>query len=268
VGSGWNAEARAAAQGLPVIDLGLLIVQLCADASDRVGSEQEAQWRILGLGDGDDRLGALGRITGLCPVGAVVLLSTQARRGGVVADRGRGLLERAAGEVGAEGSRLDDDDLDSQGSGLQAQRVRDPLDGELGRGVVAGSRRGGAAADRGDVDDRPATPVPHAGQHLFGQVHQAEEVRREQLGDVGRVGFLNRGAVAVAGIVDQHVHAAEPLSRLAGRLDDLVVIAYVQAHGQRGLRMAVDEILNGRDITGGDNRVETPRQGGLGRGAA
>jgi hypothetical protein len=47
-------------------------------------------------------------------------------------------------------------------------------------------------------------------ERRFDHRDRSEEVRREQLPHVGVVAFLDRRAVAVAGVVDQHVAAAEP----------------------------------------------------------
>ena len=96
------------------------------------------------------------------------------------------------------------------------------LDRCLGGGVVARSHRGHLDADRGDVHDGAAASGPHAGQDGLDHRDGAEEVRLEQGADLGVVAFFDRGAITVAGVVDQDVDAAEPLLGLLHGGGDLV----------------------------------------------
>ena len=52
-------EVGAAAEFLPLVDLGALLVELGLDGVQGVGSEQGAKRRAAGFGDGDDRAGEL-----------------------------------------------------------------------------------------------------------------------------------------------------------------------------------------------------------------
>ena len=85
----------------------------------------------------DQDAGGLGRVTWLRPVSAVVLLAPRSGRLGIVGDVGRGLFQRAAGELRAESSGLDDHDLDAERPDFLAQGIRQALDSELGGRVVA-----------------------------------------------------------------------------------------------------------------------------------
>src|ERR1700677_3591606 len=60
----------------------------------------------------------------------------------------------------------------------------------------------------------------------------AEEVRLEQGADLGVVAFFDRGAITVAGIVDQYVDAAaEPLLGLLHDRGDLLRLGDVKGAG-------------------------------------
>ena len=78
---------------------------------------------------------------------------------------------------------------------------------------------------------------PHAGQHRLDHVDRAEVVGVEQRPHLGVVALLDRGQVAVAGVVDQHV---DPAERLVGRGDgggDLGAVGDVERDGDaRGRR--------------------------------
>ena len=141
------------------------------------------------------------------------------------------------------------------GCELLAQRAGQAFERRFGRGVVAGARRGDPRADRGDVHDRAAAARAHAGQHRLDHRDGAEEVGGEQPLHVGVVAFLDGGAVAVAGVVDQHVDAAEALPRPPHRLRDLRVVGHVERDRERRVRVGVGEVLHARDVARGDDGV-------------
>ena len=91
----------------------------------------------------------------------------------------------------------------------------------------------------------PAPPLPHAGQHRLGQSHQAEEIGFEHGADFCVFAFLDRREIAVAGIIDQHVDAAEALFR--------------QGHGSLDLGWRIDverraqtTVVSGEFVEAGD----------------
>src|SRR5271170_7777626 len=112
------------------------------------GAERQPERRMFLFNSGDDRLGGPDRIAWLISTIALNLAATPDRRLGVGVDRFLRRLERSAGPVGAEGTRLDDDDLDPQWADLLGQRLGQALDGEFGRRVVAGAGKANEAAHR------------------------------------------------------------------------------------------------------------------------
>jgi hypothetical protein len=84
----------------------------------------------------------------------------------------------------------------------------------------------------------------------------AEEVRLEQGADLGVVAFFDRGAITVAGIVDQYVDAAtEPLLGLLHDRGDLLGFGDVKGGGEHALRCRVGQIGHLRDVACGDDSI-------------
>ena len=90
----------------------------------------------------------------------------------------------------------------------------------------------------------PLTAGPHPGQHGLDHGDGAEEVGREQLGDVVVLTFFHRGPVAVAGVVDEHVDASEPVRGLLHGGRDLGVVRHVERYSERGLGVGLDQVLD------------------------
>src|SRR4051794_38152775 len=67
-----------------------------------------------------------------------------------------------------------------------------------------------------DRDDQAGPLGPHDRQHRAGDVHWAEQVGFDLRPYVCGAELLEEPGVEVAGVVDEHVHAAEPVD---GRLD-------------------------------------------------
>ena len=136
------------------------------------------------------------------------------RRLGVGLDRALRRFQRAAGPVGAERAGLDDQDLDPERRDLLGERFGQALDGELGRRVIAGAGKADEAAHRRDVDDRARLLGPHDRQHRARHRGEAEKIGLEHGADVGVLALLDRGEIAVAGVVDEDVDAAERAARV------------------------------------------------------
>ena len=200
-------------------------------------------------------------------VHGVVLLAPLARGLGVVRDRLGRLGQRPAGEVRPEPAGLDDHRRDAQRRDLLAERQRQRLDRGLDRRVVAGALGRDPRADRGEVDDRAGAPRAHAGQHRLDRADGAEDVGVEELADGVVLALLDGGAVAVAGVVDQHVDAAEPL--LGGRT---AAVTWASSVTSSGRASAVSGWASARSdrrgVAGGDDDVVAAREDGLGEGAA
>ena len=191
-----------------------------------------------------------------CVPWALVVLDTTPSGGrGIICDGGARLHQRAAREVGPERAGLDDDHSDAERFDFRAQPCRQPFEGAFRGRIIARARRGAAGADRGNIDDGPATPRPHSRQHRLDQRHRPEEVGGEKFIDVRFVGLLHGGAIAVAGIVDEHVHRAELRLSPPHRLGDLRAVGDVQRKCERGIGIAGNEALYFPRIAGGHHRV-------------
>ena len=126
-------------------------------------------------------------------------------------DRVRRSLQRAPRPVRSERARFDHRDLDPERADFLGKRFREPHDAELRGGVEAGARVADESSDRRDVDDVSRTALAHRRQHRLGHGDQAEHIGLE-LGAIALlVRLLDRGEVAIARVVDEHVEAARPL---------------------------------------------------------
>ena len=83
----------------------------------------------------------------------------------------------------------------------------------------------------------------HVREDCFDHVDRAENVRVEQLPNVGVVRFLHRGPVTVAGIVDQNVDAAEARLCLLHHGADLGLVGDVQGQGQGRVRVCGGDVF-------------------------
>ncbi len=63
-----------------------------------------------------------------------------------------------------------------------------------------------------------AMSCPHARQHGFDAFDEAEDIGVEHLAHRFVLAFLDRGKVALAGIVQQHIGVSEPGMRLRDRI--------------------------------------------------
>ena len=89
-------------------------------------------------------------------------------------------------------------------------------------------------------------PLPWAripGQHGLDRVDHAEVVGVEERADLGVLALLDRGEVAVAGVVDQHVDPAEGLLGRGDRARDLGLVGDVERDGERAVAEVGDEVL-------------------------
>ncbi len=208
-----RAEAHARFTSLvtcfPLVDRGQQRGVLLAHRLEHVVAEQQPQRRLV---EPDHhaarrRRPCAGRRAG--GRAKALISSLRSPTCGVVVDRRRRLVHRPLGPVGAEGAGLDRGHLDAERRDLLGQRLGQRLERELRRGVVGVGRVGDEPGHRGDVDDVPAALRAHPGQHRLERVDDAEVVGVEERAHLGVVALLDRRQVAVAGVVDQHVDAAE-----------------------------------------------------------
>ncbi|GAA2152719.1 hypothetical protein GCM10010403_19650 [Glycomyces rutgersensis] len=158
--------------------------RLAHDRGDhsRVGAVREALFRLARHAFGHR------------PVGAVA---------GVLAElRGRLVLEPGLDDAG-----LDHDHVDPELVDLHAQRVRERLQGVLGRVVPGAERQGDHAADRGDVHDRAPALLSHVRQDELHEPGRGDHVHLEQVAGLGQRHLLDRAVDHRARVVDQHVDA-------------------------------------------------------------
>ncbi len=165
----------------------------------------------------------------------------------------RRLRHGAAGPIGAERARLHHGDLDAERRHLLRQGIREALHGVFGGRVIARAREAAEARHRGDVDD-VAAPLPaHHGQHGARHGEEAEDVGLELGADLLRHALLDGGQVAVAGVVHQHVDAAERPHRGLHAGLDLVVVDHVERQRERAVLAALREILDARLVARRDD---------------
>jgi hypothetical protein len=126
---------------------------------------------------------------------------------------------RSVGEVGRDQPRLQQDHVDAEAAQLEAQRVGDRLQRVLARVVVAAAGKRKPAAHRADVDDLAPVLGTHLSQHQLGEAHGPEDVGLELAPNGLQRNGLDRSALAVAGVVDEHPdRALGLLDRLDGRV--------------------------------------------------
>ncbi len=208
----------------------------------------------LRLNRGDDCAGAADGIARLLAMAGLRAIARLAGGVGVVLDsRRRDPEGGGAAEVGAEGAGRDHGDADAERRHLLGQRIRHRLDAELDHVVVADARVGDEPADRADVDDMPAPACPHPGQHRLDQLQRSEQVGVEQGMDVLVLAFLDRGQIAVAGVVDEHVHAAEAGLGRRDRRRDLARIGHVELDRKRRLAVRGREVGDVVALSRGDD---------------
>lgn len=90
----------------------------------------------------------------------------------------------------------------------------------------------------------------------------------EELLNVLVVTFLDRSAVAVPSVVDQHIDGAEPFQASRHRGLHLLLGRDIEGDGKSRLRVLVSQVFHLAGIPGGDDRVVPAGQHGLGEGPA
>ena len=177
------------------------------------------------------------------------------------------LSERPAQSV-RKGPGLDDGDAQAERREFGGQRLRQAFDGEFGGVVVAGAGKADEAADGADIHHVAGAAGAHAGQRRLGHGDEAEHVGFEHGAYFGILAFLDGGQVAVAGVVHEHVQAAE--LRLGGGDGggDLARIVHVERQSQSAILVAGDEILHAGRVARGDDGAAAALQDGFRQFAA
>src|SRR6266566_3009875 len=131
---------------------------------------------------------------------------------GVVLDARLGVRHgRRLQELGAEEPRVHDRGGDAERRNLLLQRLHPALEAELRRGVGRTERKPDEAGGRRDRDNVTGAVLAHDRQDRAGDIHRADEERPQLPVYLLRRQLLEVAGKEVAGIVDQHVDAAEPV---------------------------------------------------------
>ena len=120
-------------------------------------------------------------------------------------------VRRGAREIRAEATRLDDGHVDAERRHLGRKHLGEALDAELRRRIRRSPYRAGAAADRGDLDEPAAALLAKQRDGCLGHDDGAEEVGLDLRSEGIDRRVLDRRHVAVSGVVDDDVQAAEPI---------------------------------------------------------
>src|SRR5438132_8890893 len=243
--AGGLVERERLGQLVVGVDLRLEIGDLLLGEGDGIGAGDEAARRRLLASDPDECARELGRIAGLLPVLRLPPLELFRPAAGVVLNgpvgKGHRLLRE---ELGAEEPRVDDGGVDAERLDLGSQRLHPALETELRRGIGGTELEADEARARRDRDDVARALLAHDGQDRAGDIHRAEEARRQLPLDLLWRQLLEVARIKGTGVVDQHVDATEPVDRLPHRglsigaagnvqLDDPQVVQITQglSHG-------------------------------------
>src|SRR5215216_3083201 len=139
------------------------------------------------------------------------------------------LVGDVGGEFGGDGAGLDEGDADVWQE-LSAQGFRPPVEAPFGGRIDAVASTRSPAGDRGDVDDVAATGLELVEEDLRGG-DRAEEVDLDHLPVVVALITAEGTEQHDAGVVDQHVRAAQLLPHAFGGRNDAVAIGDVGLDG-------------------------------------
>src|SRR6266545_4442669 len=218
--------------------------------------------RRFAPGDRHQRAAELGRIAGLLAAQGIPPLQLLGGAIGVVLEGrlsvGHRLLRE---ELGAEEAGVDDGGADGEWRDLGLQRFHPALEPELRGGVGGTELRADEARARRDRDDVARALLAHDGQDGAGDVHRAEQARRQLPLDLLGRQLLEVAGIEVGGVVDQHVDAAEALDGGLHHCLGVGTAGDVELDDQQVVRLA-DGIRHGVGVAaGGDDGVA----GGEGR---
>lgn len=177
---------------------------------------------------------------------------------------GGGLRQAVAIEPRAEGPRLYQHHPDAEGGHLLGQGLGGPLQGGFGGGVISVAQGTPHPADGGDVADPSPAPLPHTGKGGPDEVHGPEEVDCKELCHLMGLALFDGSPVAVAGVVHQHVDAAEGALGLRHRPGNAVCTAEVQRQGQGPAGVGRGKGCQGGRVPGGEGGPVSPGQDGFG----
>src|SRR6266699_5681053 len=189
-----------------------------------------------------------------CSASAMASAPAMKRRGG-----GHG---RRLQELGAEEPRVDDRGGDAERRNLLLQRLHPALEAELRRGICRTEGKPDEAGGRRDRDNVPGAPLAHDRQDGAGDIHRPDEERPQLPVYLLRRQLLEVAGKEVAGIVDQHVDAAEPVDGGPRRRRGVGAVCDVQLEDQQVTRLS-HGLGYGVGVPAGGHDGVTCGQGGL-----
>ena len=167
-------------------------------------------------------------------------------------------------EVRAEAPGLDDRDFDPERPDLFGEHLREALDTPFGRRVRAATDRADASSDGRELEDPARSLASHHRDSRLGQVHDAKEIGLKLGAEVLHGRVLDRGEVPIAGVVDQHIEAAEDVNgQLDGR-NRRTLIGDVQRDGAHVVAVTLDQVGELLWIAGGGDQLVASGEYGLG----
>src|SRR4051794_18222165 len=260
--SGIVDEIRGLAQRPPLpVGLGARTLGFRRGA-DGVTPKQEPQGRFIETRDVQDGRRRLLRVAGLRAIVLALKLRDGADRrgiGGIVRENGLG----GSREVRAEAPGLDDRDFDPERPDLFSEHLRESLDTPLGRRVRAATDRADASSHGRELEDPARSLTSHHRDSRLGQVHDPKEIGLNLGAEVLNGRVLDCGKVPIAGVVDQHIEAAEGVnSQLDGR-DRCTLLGDIQRDGAHVVAVTLNQIGELLWITGSGDQLVARCEDGL-----
>ena len=239
-------------------------------ALGRVHPERQVVGDVAALGDLDEDLGGAGRVArprAIAPLADAPFMAptVSAYASGMswtVIDEPAQSVRKPLGSTTIT--------LHAERRGLGAQHPAEAVDRELG-GLVGGDagRAADAAAHGRDLHDEAAALLAQHRDGRLRDVVDAPEVGLELGAEVLVVAGLDGRDVGVAGVVDDHVEAAEPLARLGDRRAGARLgVGDVESDGLDASAVLGDEVVEllGPAGGGGDAVAGLRARRGPGRG--
>jgi hypothetical protein len=114
-----------------------------------------------------------------------------------------------AGPVGSEATGLDEGDGDPEPGDLLGERFGQPFQRPLGGVVDAQAGEGDDAREAGYLQDVPAALLAEQRDGRLGDPQGAEQVGLDLAAHLGFGQLLDESEMAIAGVIDHHIEAAE-----------------------------------------------------------
>ncbi|MDX6280463.1 MAG: hypothetical protein QOH03_1534 [Kribbellaceae bacterium] len=150
---------------------------------------------------------------------------------------------RRAGPVGTHSTWLEDGDLHPERSEFVSEAAGETRHGPFGRLVGGQARAGHADTEGGDLEDVTAALLAQNRYDRLRHVHHTVEIGVDLCPERVDRRVVERGQIAVAGVVDDDIDATERLLGLNDRPRGRVVVGDVESQDEYCVAVLVDEIL-------------------------